>query len=164
MERIVVVDANARGKGVRYSTLDVIGIGPRIITSLLRAYGVDATLIPYEHAISTPSLIGQYDVLAISFMISDLEAVRKLIAMWKKRNGGPILLGGPGTLHPQIDLLDYDVAIIGEAEIPLITILQRYHGIKQFIESCSESDIDLPLGVKVKKRTTSTSTLAPWAP
>jgi len=98
-------------------------------------------------------------------MISDLEAVRKLIAMWKKRNGGPILLGGPGTLHPQVDRLNYDMAIIGEAEIPLITILQQYHEIKQFIETCCKiNDIDLPPGVKVKKYTTPVSTLAPWTP
>jgi len=165
VERIIVVDANARGKGARYSTLDVIGIGPRAITSLLRSYGIDVTLIPYEHVTSMPSLTSQYDVLAVSFMISDLEAVRKLIAMWKKRNGGPILLGGPGTLHPQVDRLNYDMAIIGEAEIPLITILQRYRGIKRFIEACYESrHVDVPPGVKVKKYTVSVPTLAPWTP
>ena len=150
---------------MRYSTLDVIGIGPRIITSLLRSYGIDVTLVPYEHIISEPSLTSQYDVLAVSFMISDLEAVRKLIAMWKKRNGGPILLGGPGTLHPQIDLLNYDMVIIGEAEIPLITILQQYRGIKQFIESYYENKhANLPPGVKVRKCPTTVSTLAPWTP
>ncbi len=164
MERVLVVDVNARGSGTRYSTLDVIGVGPRLITSLMRLYNIDTALIPYECLISNPSIVDRYDTIALSFMVSDFDAVRKAISLWRRRRNGLVILGGPGTLDPRIEQLEYDIAIVGEAEIPLTSLLKLYSGFMHFLEAHRSDHIPSIPGIMTKGSPKSSRTLAPWAP
>jgi hypothetical protein len=118
MEKVLVVDANARGIGRRVSTIDVIGVGPRLVTSLLRNYNIAARLYAYENVIEDPKIMESYDILAISFMISDVPAVKKLINLWNKINGGIVILGGSGALSQAIlQSLRFSMAFKGEVEV-----------------------------------------------
>lgn len=133
MEKILVLDANARGKGIRYATLDVIGIGPRIIVSILKSFGFYVQLEPYEKITHNKSILNEFDVLAISFMVSDFPAVRKIINIWRSMNNGLVVLGGPGTLDTnRLSTLNFDIAFKGEAEITLLKILKEYKSLNEF--------------------------------
>jgi hypothetical protein len=96
LERVLVLDANARLKGRRLTTLDVIGSGPRVVSALLNYYGFKAELHPYEHFISNKDILEEFDVLAISFMVSDIKAVKKAVDFWRKNRGRErlVILGG----------------------------------------------------------------------
>lgn len=169
MDKILVVDANARLKGKRLTTLDVIGVGPRLITALLRHYGFDADLHPYENVIKGKELMKRYDVIAISFMSSDVVAVEKLIRMWRKIHslGGVVVLGGTGTLDRKaLELLDFDIAFIGEAETVFYDIFykQKYKSFKELVQRIREVE-SVPRGIAVKKNNIIIGgDLAPWAP
>ncbi len=159
-----MVDVNARGSGTRYSTLDVIGVGPRLITSLMKLYNIDATLIPYECLISNPSIVDRYNAIALSFMVSDFGAVRKAISLWRRRRNGLVILGGPGTLDPRIEQLEYDIAIVGEAEVPLTSLFKLYSGFTHFLEAHSSGNTHTIPGILIKGSPKFSQTLAPWAP
>lgn len=129
LEKILILDANARLRGKRLTTLDVIGAGSRTVTALLKYYGFEASLQPYENIARCPDILQKYDVLAISFMSSDIVAVRRLIELWKKINGlrGIVVLGGSGTLDINtLKFLDFDIAFIGEAEVILYSLFNMY--------------------------------------
>jgi radical SAM superfamily enzyme YgiQ (UPF0313 family) len=127
MEKVLVVDANARGKGKRFSTLDVIGVGPRLVTALFRSYNIDARLYAYEYVINNLEVMENYDVLAVSFMISDVHATRKLIDLWNKVNGGLVILGGGGALNQAIlQSLHFSMAFKGEVEVTMQNIFSKY--------------------------------------
>ncbi|MDK6027772.1 radical SAM protein [Ignisphaera sp. 4213-co] len=136
MENVIVVDANARGEGRRVSTLDVIGVGPRLITSIIKTFGLKATLYPYEAIFNNEEILKEFDAIAISFMISDYKAVKRLVSKWKRINGGIVVLGGPGTLSQSIlRLLDFSIAFKGEAEVTLQKLLSKF---KTFTEAYYE--------------------------
>jgi len=169
MVRILVVDCTARGRGKRLSTVDVIGVGPRKVVALLRYLGYDADLYPVEKVFENRSLLREYTALAISFMVSDLKCVERLINTWNAIAKGPILLGGPGTLNIEfLSRIDFSLAILGEAEIPLLT-LQRLGLLKALIEGGIEG-IDEELlrtipGIAYRSRSSIFYTgLAPWTP
>ncbi len=162
MVRLLLIDANARMSGKRLTTLDVIGAGPRYVLSVLRRHGIDAVLEPYENVVTSKGL-KDFDVLAVSFMISDVEAVRKLISWWKRRKpDGIVMLGGPGALSPNIlEKLDFDLAIVGECELVVPEIVK-----KGVFEDRSRLDDLIGLkGVAVKlKGKVFWGGLAPWTP
>lgn len=169
MERVLVVDANARLKGRRLTTLDVIGSGPRIVTALLNYYGFDAELYPYERVIGDRDILNRFDVLAVSFMISDVKAVEKLINLWRKDRGreGLVVLGGPGTLSVKaLKLLDFDIAFLGEVEQVFneFFAIRRYRSFKEIFEELQPQG-QVPRGVAVKKKDMLLDGgVAPWAP
>jgi len=135
MEKVLVVDANAREKGKRFSTLDVIGVGPRLVTALFRSYNVSAKLYSYESVICNPKIMEDYDVLAISFMISDIHAVKKLINLWNKVNKGLVILGGGGTLsQTALKSLHFAMAFKGEVEVTLQSIFSKYTNLREVYE------------------------------
>jgi len=160
MERVLVVDANARGSGKRYSTLDVIGAGPRYVTGYLRLLGFDAEVYPFERVIEGPRIVKEFDVLAISAMIVDKQAVKKVIAIWRRYGGRkPVVIGGPIALSREVlDSLDFDMAIVGECEIPLKELVQRYGSISRALEA---DDVDIK-GIYTKNKRS--FSLAPWTP
>jgi radical SAM superfamily enzyme YgiQ (UPF0313 family) len=135
MEKVLVVDANARGIGRRVSTIDVIGVGPRLVTSLLRNYNIAARLYAYENVIEDPKIMESYDILAISFMISDVPAVKKLINLWNKINGGIVILGGSGALSQAIlQSLRFSMAFKGEVEVTFKHIFSSYTKLSESYE------------------------------
>ncbi len=165
MEKILVLDANARGKGIRYATLDVIGIGPRIIVSILKNFGFFVQLEPYEKIIHNKSILNKFDVLAISFMVSDFPAVRKLINIWRSMNNGLVILGGPGTLDTnRLSMLDFNIAFKGEAEVILLKILKEYKSFNEFYttqvkDSSTMDGLVLKIGNKLID-----GGIGPWTP
>ena len=138
-EKVLVVDANARGNGKRFSTLDVIGVGPRLITSLFRYYNLDAKLVAYESVAEDKQILEHYDALAISFMISDVGAVRRLINAWTRHNDGPIILGGGGALSNKVlSFLDFSLAFKGDAEVTLWQLFKEFRSLKEAYETLSK--------------------------
>jgi len=173
--RVLVVDANGYGSGRRTSTLDVIGVGPRLVVSLLRLLGVDhVELVTADKVIETKCKIcTDFDAIAISFMVSDKEAARKIIKLWRKSYGKNrfVLLGGPGALdYKFLQELDYDVAILGEAEVPLASIKANYGSLETFLDvirqTGSNARISIPRGVIVKRVNEASAKyeIAPWTP
>jgi radical SAM superfamily enzyme YgiQ (UPF0313 family) len=169
LERVLVLDANARLKGRRLTTLDVIGSGPRVVSALLNYYGFKAELHPYEHFISNKDILKEFDVLAISFMVSDIKAVKKAVDFWRKNRGRErlVILGGPGALSIKaLKLLDFDIAFLGEAE-SIFNELFNIHGYKSFIEFFEEVRVldRIPKGIAVKKDDKLLDGgIAPWTP
>lgn len=124
---ILVVDSLARARGSRYATFDVAGAGPRIIAGLVEEYGLKVSLKAYELVLKES--FGDIDVLMISAMSSDLEAVSKLLNIAVKHGfrgitilGGPISLGFRDVLT-RLKRVDY--VVVGEGEIPVKNILSN---------------------------------------
>lgn len=169
MEKVLVVDANARLKGRKLATIDVIGVGPRLVTALLKRYGFEAVLQPYENVLGNKNLMKQFNVLAISFMVSDTVAVDKLLNQWRKiKDGkGVAVLGGPGVLSPRVlDLLDFDLAFLGEVEFVFYELFYRrgFKSFKEIAEQIVDKDATLS-GIAVKKNNQVVIRgLAPWTP
>ncbi|MCS7111012.1 MAG: B12-binding domain-containing radical SAM protein [Ignisphaera sp.] len=166
MDRIVIVDANARGRGRRLSTLDVIGVGPRLVASLLKSYGYHVDLLPYELFISNPSAARDFDVLAVSYMVSDVGAVRRIIEIWRKVNrGGIVVLGGPGTLDANSLMeLDFDIAFKGEVEVTFSNIFSRYGSLYDILYSVREVGALPGLVIKLPSGEIVDGGIGPWAP
>jgi len=169
LEKVLVVDANARLKGKKLTTLDVVGVGPRLVTALLKYYGFEAILQPYENVLGNKNLMKQFDVLAVSFMISDTLAVEKLLHQWRKVKDkkGVVVLGGPGTLSFRaLNVLDFDLAFLGEVEYTFYEIFYR-KGFKLFREITEHvaDENEIPSGTAIKKKNqVIDGGLAPWAP
>ncbi|MEL9940312.1 MAG: radical SAM protein [Ignisphaera sp.] len=153
MERVIVVDANARQKGRRVSTVDVIGVGPRLVTSILKMHGFKASLYAYESILNNKEILKDFDAIAISFMVSDFKAVKKLIDMWRKVNNGIIILGGPGTLsRSMLSSLDFSLALIGESEITLQKLFSMYKSLSEAYYDLSKSKTTIKgLAIKVDR-------------
>jgi len=173
--RVLVVDANGYGSGRRVSTLDVIGVGPRLVVSLLQLLNADQVeLVTADKIIETRcKYCVDFDTIAISFMTSDKEAVRRIVKLWKKSSGKKrfVLLGGPGALDYEfLQELDYDVAVLGEAEIPLMNIKANYGSLETFLDvvhqMSNSTKISIPRGVIVKhiNEVNAKHEIAPWTP
>ncbi len=101
MPRALVVDALARGSKLkRVVTVDVIGAGPRAVAALLESRGLRADLVPAEAVAEDPSILAGYDVLMVSAMTSDEGSAAAIAREWRRRSGGPAVLGGPVTADP----------------------------------------------------------------
>lgn len=166
MDRVVVVDANARGRGSRISTLDVIGVGPRLVVSLLRSYGLYAELLPYEDFIKDVDGAKDFDVMAISYMVSDVRAVKKAIGVWRKVNrDGMVVLGGPGTLdNSSLAELDFDLAFRGEAETIFNTIFSRCRSLHEVVDIVEDLGALPGLVIKLPGNRVLDGGVGPWAP
>jgi len=122
----LIVDALASGKGVKHSTHDVIGAGPRAVAGVLEAKGLDTDIQPVEQFLKEGPRSEAYDVLFISGMTSDMTAIRKAVKKWRKIRGGPVIIGGPAASEP-IKVLRRtggDIAITGEGEYTLAELLE----------------------------------------
>jgi len=122
----LIVDALASGKGVRHSTMDVIGAGPRTVAGVLEAYGFSPVIVPVEAFIGSRFGVSGYDVLFISGMSSDFPAIQKCVRSWRKRNSGPVVIGGPATSEPDrvLSRTGGDIAVIGEGEYSIKELLE----------------------------------------
>lgn len=126
MARILVVDVLARGRGGRHASLDVVGVGPRLVAGILEKHGVEVELTVYEDAVNDPWLLDSYDVLLASGMSVDKPGLQRLVSLWRRRSGGPAFAGGPVSLEYE-ELLGYgyDAVVVGEAEMVLPSLANR---------------------------------------
>ncbi|MBN2334879.1 B12-binding domain-containing radical SAM protein [Candidatus Bathyarchaeota archaeon] len=120
----LIVDALASGKGTRKTTRDVIGAGPRTVAGVLEAHGVETLITPVERYLSKPGT--GYDVLLVSGMTSDMQALQKTVKTWRRQGGGPVVLGGPAAGEPERALrkTGADIAVIGAGEESLSQLLE----------------------------------------
>jgi radical SAM superfamily enzyme YgiQ (UPF0313 family) len=116
----LVIDALARAAGKRYSTLDVVGAGPRIVAGILEEFE-DTLLLPYEAVVNKINIVRDFNAFFISAMSSDYVALRKIALELRTLSNAPIILGGPVSFEYERVLreLPVDYVIVGEAEIPL---------------------------------------------
>ena len=123
----LIVDALASGKGVRHSTQDVIGAGPRTVAGVLESDGLEPIIMPVEVFLDPRTSIADYGLLLISGMSSDFSAVQRVVRRWRKSNRGMVIIGGPVTSEPERVLLraGCDIAVIGEGELSLVELLER---------------------------------------
>ena len=120
----LIVDTLASGKGVRYSTRDVIGAGPRAVAGVLEAKGYNPVLVPVEDYLN--GKVSGFDVLLISGMSSDTQAIQRVIRKWRKNSSGPVVVGGPAASEPERVLrrTGGDIAVTGEGEYSLAELFE----------------------------------------
>ncbi|MCJ7732143.1 B12-binding domain-containing radical SAM protein [Candidatus Bathyarchaeota archaeon] len=121
----LIVDALASGKGIRHSTQDVIGAGPRTVAGLLEVKGFSPVIAPVDVFLDEKSRFRDYNVLLISGMTSDLPAIQKSVRKWRKSNSGPVIIGGPAASEPDrvLSRTGGDIAVTGEGEYSLLELL-----------------------------------------
>lgn len=126
MTRILIVDCLARGRGERKATLDVIGVGPRSVASVLERHGVETRIVVSEELAKTPTIMMEYDVLMVSAMSSDKICALRTLKFWREFGRGPSIIGGP--ISGEYDKLvekGFDLVVVGEGE-KVIEKLLRY--------------------------------------
>ena len=121
-----MVDALGSDKGARFLTRDVIGSGPRWICGILEAKAVKCHIELCEDFLRRTRTDSDLDLLLVSAMTMDLRALRRIGR--KSRKIAPKALkivGGPVCTSPERALAasKFDVAIIGEGELALESIL-----------------------------------------
>ena len=120
------MDALASGSGERIATRDVIGAGPRAVAGVFEAHGFRPHVLPVEQLIKAGGYPGDYDLLLISGMTSDLKAVQKAAKLWQSKHEGPILVGGPIASEPErvLGRTQGLAAIMGEGEAALSELIE----------------------------------------
>lgn len=123
--RPLIVDALASGKGVRHSTRDVIGAGPRTVAGVLEKEGLIPAIVPVNHYLNQ-KLSSDYDVLFISGMTSDVQALSRTVRRWRRKSTGPVVIGGPASSEPirVLNKTSGDIAVTGEGEFTLVELLE----------------------------------------
>ena len=121
----LIVDTLASGKGVRHSTRDVIGAGPRTVAGVLESKGFEPDLLTVETFLRT-NLSAVFDSLFISGMTSDLQAIQKVVRRWRRQRKGPVLIGGPAASEPErvLSRTGGDIAVTGEGEYAILELLE----------------------------------------
>ena len=121
----LIVDTLASGKGVRHSTRDVIGAGPRTVAGVLESKGLNPDLLTVMDFIET-DISTVYDILFISGMTSDLQAIQKVVRKWRRQIKGPVVIGGPAASEPERVLrrTGGDIAVTGEGEYAILELLR----------------------------------------
>lgn len=126
MVKALIVDCLGCGKGKRYATIDVIGVGPRAVAGVLESKNIKYTLITSEDLLKHPRVMEDYDILLTSAMISDIVCAKNIALLWKKISNGIALLGGPITAKPRLVAeLGYDIGVLGEGEYVLDKLFSR---------------------------------------
>jgi len=93
--RVAIVDVLGSASGVRHSARDAVGCGPRRIAGVLESQGLTAKILPAEDTISKSDLMDGFDVLMVSAMSIDRQAVQKIINLWRhKYRHKPAIVGG----------------------------------------------------------------------
>ncbi len=127
--RTLVIDLLARAYGRRYTTHDVVGAGPRLITGVLQYIGLRTDLRTYEYVVKTPHVLKDYDIVFLSAMSSDKGALNNIVKLIDRYNPSSIkFLGGPISLEYYEVLKHYsiDYIVVGEAENTLKTLFNKY--------------------------------------
>lgn len=124
--RPLIVDALASVRGKRVVTRDVIGAGPRSVAGVLEGIGLEPNVALAETLLGGSVDVGNYDVLLVSGMTSDIRAIRRVISRWRAESTGPVLVGGPVASDPEKALFKTkaDLSVIGEGELTLMELLK----------------------------------------
>ncbi|MDF1538836.1 MAG: radical SAM protein [Candidatus Thorarchaeota archaeon] len=128
MTDVLIVDALSAGTGLRRSSRDSIGCGPRTIAGIFEKHGIMCKILRVESLLETPSKVRRFDHLAVSAMTMDLPVVKQVFTIWRKnRSRRKILLGGPIASDPMGVLKEIkpDVLVIGEGEETLDELIQE---------------------------------------
>ncbi len=120
----VVLDCLATGDRLRrVSTLDAIGVGPRLVLGMLKKMGYDAALVPCSEVRKRASLIRRARYVLVSGMSTDLGSMERVRRFWV---GKPSLAGGPSSVdYDRLLRIGYDYVVVGEAELPLPRLMKR---------------------------------------
>ena len=134
----LIVDTLASGKGVRLTTRDVIGAGPRAVAGVLEAKGFEPEISTVEQYLG--SRVDDYDVLLLSGMTSDVPAIQRSVRKWRKNYDGPVIIGGPAASEPERVLrrTGGDIAVTGEGEYTLVELLDGGLGDGVFPDNLEE--------------------------
>ncbi len=124
--KIAVVDCLGCGSsGRRYSTLDVISVGPRLLVGIIESLGHEAELLLCEEAIKG-GLLRDFDAVFVSGMATDVVSMVRVA-----QRGGlvPKVAGGPSCVE-YLRLLrgGFDYVIYGESEAALPKLLKLLEG------------------------------------
>jgi len=116
--RIAVVDCLARGSRIRRAvTRDVIGVGPRLVSGIIKGLGHEAELIQCEEAVKVSNALGGFDALFVSGMSTDLRSMARVLSRW---GGGPAVAGGPSFVnYSELLSMGFDFVVWGEGEISI---------------------------------------------
>lgn len=118
----LILDALASGRGRRLSSLDVIGVGPRVIAGILESFGIDYKILRIEEFLSRKRHPSDFDVMLVSAMSMDEKAVSKASRMF----GGIKILGGPITADLSVvSRLGFHLGVWGEGELSFSLLLDK---------------------------------------
>lgn len=119
--QILVTDALSAGNGIRRSSRDSIGCGPRTVCGVFEKHNISCRISRIDDIIARRGIIKKFEHLAISGMTMDLPAIKILVRHWNKSNHkGRVILGGPIASNPSIlKELNIDLIVIGEGEATL---------------------------------------------
>ncbi len=125
------MDLLARAKGKKYTTHDVVGVGPRLVTGILEYSGLNSALETYERIISEPYILEEYSIIFLSAMSTDKGALENILRKIREHNREAIVfLGGPVSVEYYSLLKDYsdkiDYIVVGEAENTLYKLFTEY--------------------------------------
>lgn len=155
--KVAVVDCLGAGrKGKRLSTVDVIGVGPRLIAGILESLGVNYEFALCGEVIKDPSNLGNVDLMLVSGMSTDIPSMIKLT---KLVSSGVIkVAGGPACVDYEVLLRSgYNFVVWGESEDKLPVLIKYLNrgleginvtGILSYINGRIQGEI--PLGKYLK--------------
>ncbi len=123
---ILIIDALAHGKNTRKVTVDLIGAGPRTIAGVIESQGHETRIAPATVYYHMGDSLREYDAVFISGMVSDREAVKRIVSRWRKKNRDkPVVIGGPITADPNLlSAIGADIIVYGEAEKTVSEIIK----------------------------------------
>ncbi|RLG75473.1 MAG: B12-binding domain-containing radical SAM protein, partial [Thermoprotei archaeon] len=93
---ILIVDCLGAGAaGKRFATLDVIGVGPRLVAGILESLGYEVDLATCDVVLKDPSRLRDHEILMVSGMSSDIESMAKVAKAWGRNH---TVAGGPSAV------------------------------------------------------------------
>jgi len=113
-----VVDCLARETKVKkHSTLDAVGVGPRLVAGILEKEGCEADVIQCEEVIKRVGALSGYEVLFVSGMVTDIPSMIRVLSRWR---GGPAVAGGPSFVdYERLLRSGFDYVVWGEGEVSI---------------------------------------------
>ncbi|HUY00060.1 MAG TPA: radical SAM protein, partial [Candidatus Deferrimicrobium sp.] len=130
--KFVIIDALGSERGARRFTRDVIGAGPRMIAGILKKFAINSQIMTAEQFLNTKKHSSEINGLFVSAMTMDFYAVKRVIRKWEQisKNNERIplnILGGSITaaFNTILSQLNFNIAIIGEAEETLSDLIQK---------------------------------------
>ena len=122
---VLIVDCLGAGStGRRFSTLDVIGAGPRLVAGVIESLGHRVDLATCDAVIRDPESLKDLDVLMVSGMSSDLRSMARVVRSWGR---GPAVAGGPSAVN-YVELINsgFTHVVWGEAELCIDKLLRHF--------------------------------------
>ncbi len=125
--RILIVDCLGAGAaGKRFATLDVIGVGPRLVAGILETLGYEVDLTTCDIVLKDPSRLRDYEILMVSGMSSDVESMAKVARAWGRDYA---VAGGPSAVdYAELLSSGFSYVVWGEAEVCTNKLLKYFEG------------------------------------